>query len=45
MEMNAKGLKGTYVFNRWKEIVAEENKSSKYKSAYQVFKNRYGAVE
>jgi TRAP-type C4-dicarboxylate transport system substrate-binding protein len=44
-EMNAKGLKGTYVFNRWKEIVAEENKSSKYDSAYQVFKNRYGAVE
>jgi len=42
-DRNAKGLKGTYVFNRWKEIIGEENKASTYKSAYQVFAEKYGA--
>jgi TRAP-type C4-dicarboxylate transport system substrate-binding protein len=44
-EMNAKGLKGTYVFNRWKEVVDEENKNSSYKSAYQVFADKYGSAQ
>jgi TRAP-type C4-dicarboxylate transport system substrate-binding protein len=42
-DRNAKGLQGTYVFKRWKEIIGEENKKSTYKSAYQVFAEKYGA--
>jgi TRAP-type C4-dicarboxylate transport system substrate-binding protein len=42
-EMDTKGLKGSYIFERWEKIVAEENKNSSYKSAYQVFAERYGA--
>ena len=42
-DKNAKQLKGSYVFNRWKELITKENKTSTYKSAYQVFAERYGA--
>jgi len=42
-DKNSAGLKGTYIFDRWKEIVTEENKQSAYKSAYQVFADKYGA--
>jgi len=42
-DKNAAGLKGSYILNRWKEIIAEENKQSTYKSAYQVFAEKYGA--
>jgi len=42
-DKEAAGLKGSYIFNRWKEIITEENKHSTYKSAYQVFAERYGA--
>jgi TRAP-type transport system periplasmic protein len=42
-DMNEAGLKGSYIFNRWKEIITKENKHSAYKSAYQVFAERYGA--
>jgi TRAP-type C4-dicarboxylate transport system substrate-binding protein len=42
-DKNTAGLKGTYVFNRWKELIGEENKKSTYKSAYQVFAEKYGA--
>jgi TRAP-type C4-dicarboxylate transport system substrate-binding protein len=42
-DKNTAGLKGGYIFNRWKEIIAEENSQSTYKSAYQVFAEKYGA--
>jgi hypothetical protein len=42
-DKNSAGLKGTYIFDRWKEIVTEENSQSAYKSAYQVFAEKYGA--
>jgi TRAP-type C4-dicarboxylate transport system substrate-binding protein len=42
-DMNSKGLKGSYVFDRWKDIITEENTHSSYKSAYRVFAERYGA--
>lgn len=42
-DKKAKGLKGAYVFKRWKELISEENKTSTYKSAYQVFADKYGA--
>ncbi len=41
-DKKAKGLNGKYIFNRWKQIINEENKSSTYKSAYQVFAEKYG---
>ena len=42
-DKKAKGLRGAYIFKKWKEIITEENKKSSYKSAYQVFAERYGA--
>ncbi|MBW1666653.1 MAG: TRAP transporter substrate-binding protein DctP [Deltaproteobacteria bacterium] len=42
-DKKAKGLKGAYIFNKWKELINKENKRSTYKSAYQVFAGRYGA--
>ena len=42
-DKKAKGLKGDYIFKKWKQIIDEENKKSTYKSAYQVFAERYGA--
>ena len=42
-DKKAKGLKGDYIFKKWKQIIGEENKKSTYKSAYQVFAERYGA--
>ncbi|MCK4789803.1 MAG: TRAP transporter substrate-binding protein DctP [Desulfobacteraceae bacterium] len=42
-DKKAKGLKGAYIFKKWKELIGEENKRSTYKSAYQVFADRYGA--
>ena len=42
-DKKAKGLNGAYIFKKWKELISEENKRSTYKSAYQVFAERYGA--
>ena len=42
-EKNSKGLKGRQIFEKWQELIEEENKVSSYKSAYEVFAQRYGA--
>jgi TRAP-type C4-dicarboxylate transport system substrate-binding protein len=42
-DKNSAGLKGRYIFDRWNEIVTEENKQSTYRSAYRVFAEKYGA--
>jgi TRAP-type C4-dicarboxylate transport system substrate-binding protein len=40
---DSKGLKGGYIFKKWQQLIDEENKMSAYKSAYQVFSEKYGA--
>lgn len=42
-ENDDQGLKGTYIFDKYKKICDEENQKSNYKSAYQVFAEKYGA--
>ena len=42
-DMDSKGLKGAYIFKKWQQLIDEENKMSTYKSAYQVFAEKYGA--
>ncbi|MCR4442315.1 MAG: TRAP transporter substrate-binding protein DctP [Peptococcaceae bacterium] len=44
-DLDNKGLKGTYILNKWKEIVEKHNKESKYVSPYQKFVDKYGAVK
>lgn len=44
-ENDAKGLKATYIFNKYKQICDEENQKSTYKSAYRVFAEKYGAEQ
>jgi len=42
-DMKAKGLDGEHVFKAYQQICDEENQKSTYKSAYQVFADKFGA--
>jgi TRAP-type C4-dicarboxylate transport system substrate-binding protein len=40
--MEAKGLKGAYIFDKWKTLVEKENLEGTYKSPFKTFAERYG---